>query len=320
MSVAAAVLLAVAALVWPRSRATATHRAWLALEAGSGGDRAVSAAGVGRVVGPDAPSGWGPLAAIWNEDPVEVVRARRLRRRPDGLLADALQLLSGIAPGLAAGLPPARAVEVAVAAVVSESDLARARLRQRQRGSGPVGWGLCGTVGPAVARGGGVRRGARGGALPASASTADGRLPDIALLAADLLRATETTHAVSHVWREWSARTGSAELAFVAAAWRLSETTGAPLAAAVERAVGGMRDAGRRRGKVAAAVAGPQATVTVLTVLPLTGPLFGLACGIDPVTLYARSPLATASVLVGLALVWVGRRWSSGMVRTAVQR
>jgi Flp pilus assembly protein TadB len=142
---------------------------------------------------------------------------------------------------------------------------------------------------------------------------------EIDVLVGSLLDASDRAAPTSRVWAEWAARSASAELALVAAAWQLSETTGAPLASAVDRAVGGLLDARARRGKVAVAVAGPRATVTVLTVLPLTGPLFGLACGIDPATLYLGSPIATVCVVSGLLLVWAGRVWCSRMVRRAVR-
>jgi tight adherence protein B len=142
---------------------------------------------------------------------------------------------------------------------------------------------------------------------------------DIDWLVGGLLEASDRAEPTSPVWAQWAARSASQELALVAAAWRLSESTGAPLVSAVDRAVRGLLDARTRRGKVAVAVAGPRATVTVLTLLPLTGPLFGLACGIDPATLYLGSPVATVSVLLGLLLVSVGRVWCTRMVRRAVR-
>ena len=142
---------------------------------------------------------------------------------------------------------------------------------------------------------------------------------DIDVLVGQLLVATEQARPVSPVWTEWARRSASAELALVAAAWRLTETTGAPLAFAVDRAVRSLVDARTRRGKVAVAVAGPRATVTVLTVLPLTGPVFGMACGIDPAALYLGSPVATGSAGFGVALVWGGRAWCRRMIRNAVR-
>jgi Flp pilus assembly protein TadB len=142
---------------------------------------------------------------------------------------------------------------------------------------------------------------------------------DFERLVGGVLAAVESGDPVSSVWTEWTGRSGSAELELVGAAWRLSESTGAPLAAAVERAADSLRDARARRGKVAVAAAGPKATVAVLTVLPLTGPLFGLACGVDPIALYVGSPLATASLAFGLVLLWLGRLWCGRMVRAAVR-
>lgn len=122
----------------------------------------------------------------------------------------------------------------------------------------------------------------------------------------------------SEAWVELATRSGSGPVAFVAGAWRLSEVTGAPLAEAVERAAEALRDARARQRRVAVAVAGPRATVFVLTALPLTGPLFGLACGLSPLELYLGSSLATLSVGAGVMLVVVGRLWCRRLVRTAV--
>ena len=122
----------------------------------------------------------------------------------------------------------------------------------------------------------------------------------------------------SRVWADLATRSGSRPVAFVAGAWRLSEVTGAPLAEAVERAAESLRDARARQRRVAVAVAGPRATVFVLTALPLTGPLFGLACGLSPVELYLGSSLASVSVVAGAVLVVLGRLWCRRLVRTAV--
>ncbi|MDN5768146.1 MAG: type II secretion system F family protein [Humibacillus sp.] len=123
----------------------------------------------------------------------------------------------------------------------------------------------------------------------------------------------------SRVWAELATRSGSGPVAFVAGAWRLSEVTGAPLAEAVERAAEALRDAQARQRRVAVAVAGPRATVFVLTALPLTGPIFGLACGLSPVELYLGSSLAAVSVVAGVVLVLLGRLWCRRLVRTAVE-
>lgn len=132
-----------------------------------------------------------------------------------------------------------------------------------------------------------------------------------------LTRAVEDLQLLAPVWSGLARTLGSRELGFVGAAWQLSEATGAPLAEAVDRAVDMLRAARERQRRVAVAVAGPQATVTVLTVLPLTGPAFGLACGVPPADLYLGSPLALVSAASGVVLVVLGRAWCRAMVRKA---
>lgn len=133
-----------------------------------------------------------------------------------------------------------------------------------------------------------------------------------------LAEAARQGGSVAAVWADYADRSGSRDLAFVAAAWRLSEDTGVPLALAVARAAAGLREARTRQRKVAVAVAGPRATVAVLTVLPLTGPLFGLACGVGPAELYGERPIGALSAVGGVLLMALGRFWCRRMIRRAV--
>ena len=135
----------------------------------------------------------------------------------------------------------------------------------------------------------------------------------------ELVGACEQGSPIAPVWQAWAARTGSTDLSFVAAAWRLSELTGAPLAEAVRRAVVSVRESRERVRRVNVAVAGPRATVVVLTVLPLTGPVFGLACGVPPAELYLSNPIGTASAVVGVVLIWAGRLWCHRLVDSAMR-
>ena len=281
----AAVLLGVAVLLWPRRASARSPIAGLrpvdVLQAGSG-----PAPGARGDVDPD-----NATSSLWQQDPVDLYRQWRLRRRPGDLVDDVLDLLRGIGPALGAGLTPARAIELAATSTLGAERVSLARESTRRQG----------------------RRGDRNRVDPSAARA------DIDRLVGALLDASDRAEPTSPVWAAWADRSASTELALVAAAWRLSETTGAPLASAVDRAVRGLLDARARRSKVAVAVAGPRATVTVLTLLPLTGPLFGLACGIDPATLYLGSPVATACAGLGLVLVWAGRVWCTRMVRRAVR-
>ncbi|NUR80283.1 MAG: hypothetical protein HOQ21_07545 [Dermatophilaceae bacterium] len=311
-STVAAALFFIAVLLWPsRSRA---------------GE--LAAEGSVRAVPSSRPGDRGDLASpsLWQQDPVELFRRWRLRRRSGELADDVLELLRGVGPALDAGLTPNRAIELAASAALGAERVARAResaersrrepRRSRRRGrdgdpdlSEGHGWWTAHGARRADRRRGRWTARTSGGAVT----------HDIDRLVGELLAAAERAEALSPVWAHWGARSGSAELALVGAAWQLSETTGAPLSFAVDRAVRGLLDARARRRKVAVAVAGPRATVTVLTVLPLTGPLFGLAVGIDPRALYLDSSLATGCVAAGLALVWAGRVWCTRMVRRAVR-
>lgn len=151
------------------------------------------------------------------------------------------------------------------------------------------------------------------------ASLGSGVDPTTRQLVADLADTCARGGPIAPVWRSWAAESGSSELAFVAAAWQLSELTGAPLAEAVQRAVVSLRESRERARRVHVAVAGPRATVVVLTALPLTGPLFGLASGVPPAELYLASPISAAAAVVGLVLIWAGRLWCRRLVESATR-
>jgi tight adherence protein B len=307
--VSAALVLGIAVLLWPgRPSARSPLDGLRAM--GDSELRPTAAFGDGDGAG-EVPS------SLWQRDPVDLYRQWRLRRRPGELVDDVLDLLRGIGPALNAGLTPTRAIELAASSTLGTDRVRHARevTQQRSRRSHRP---------PRRSR---RRRGWTPWRLPADPASVGSPVhtdlapprADIDRLVGDLLDASDRAEPTSPVWAGWAERSASAELAFVAAAWRLSETTGAPLASAVDRAVRGLLDARARRGKVAVAVAGPRATVTVLTLLPLTGPLFGLACGIDPATLYLGSPIASACAAFGLVLVWAGRVWCTRMIRRAVR-
>ena len=300
----AAVLLGMAVLVWPGR--FSTRAGTVADHVGARLDVRPDVRTDVAAVDDPGPASSVPGPSVWQQDPVDLYRRWRLRRRPGDLLDDVLDLLRGIGPGLGAGLTPSRAIELAASSTLGVERVQVARQTHERRAGRLTG---ADTPRRRPWWSGRVSRHERRG--PAGA--------DIDQLVGALLDASDRAAPTSPVWGDWATRSASPELALVAAAWRLSETTGAPLASAVDRAVRGLLDARSRRSKVAVAVAGPRATVSVLTLLPLTGPLFGLACGIDPATLYLGSPIATLSVVLGIFLVWVGRVWCTRMVRRAVR-
>ncbi len=108
-------------------------------------------------------------------------------------------------------------------------------------------------------------------------------------------------------------RSRSPSVLLVSEVWSLSEAHGMPLAEGLALAASMIdqeRESGRR---LAAALAGPRATATVLTLLPLCAPLAGMAVGVSPLQMYTNV-IGGASAAAGMLCVVVGRRWTRHLV------
>ena len=150
--------------------------------------------------------------------------------------------------------------------------------------------------------------------IAADARSGSGQLDPLAALARDLASAAAEGATLSPLWREAAGSAGSAELLLLAQAWSLTEDMGVPLAQAVRTTAGLLEARIAHERRLAGAVAGAKATVNVLTVLPIGGPLLGLVLGIGPIELYAGSSLTQSSLALGLGLAAVGRWWVHRMV------
>lgn len=98
----------------------------------------------------------------------------------------------------------------------------------------------------------------------------------------------------------------------VAACWEVAESSGAGLAASLDRLTAGARAAEEIRVQLAAHLAAPRATARMLALLPAIGLLLGVSLGADPVgwllgTGIGRMCLAGGLILTGLGLWWVRR-------------
>lgn len=145
----------------------------------------------------------------------------------------------------------------------------------------------------------------------ATRSEVDDALPSLVLRA----RSGDT---LSQGWHEVADQLGSTQVRLLARAWALSESSGAPLASAASTAAHLLRAERDRRRRSQAAVAGARATIRILTVLPLGGPVLAVLLGLDLARLYAQSPAVWACVGAGLVLIVVGRWWVARLVAGAV--
>lgn len=135
----------------------------------------------------------------------------------------------------------------------------------------------------------------------------------------DLVDAAERGESVGAVWMRYADEHESADLRFVGQAWALSEETGAPLASALQTAEQVLRGRQRSRQRLATAVAGPRASMAVLALLPLCGPLVGLAFGVSPRALYLSSVAGMASVVMGVVLGVLAWWWSRRIIAGAIR-
>ena len=105
--------------------------------------------------------------------------------------------------------------------------------------------------------------------------------------------------------------------AAVVAAARLAARTGASLAAVLERVGAALADDEAVEVQRRAALAGPRATVRVLTWLPLVGVALGWSLGADPVGVLLDGGGGTALLAGALVLTFAGRTWSGRLVDAA---
>jgi len=151
------------------------------------------------------------------------------------------------------------------------------------------------------------------------ARSGSGQLDPLAALAGDMASAAAQGAMLGPLWREAARSAGSAELLLLAQAWSLTEDLGVPLAQAVRTTAALLEARIAQEQRLVGAVAGAKATVNVLTVLPIGGPLLGLLLGIGPGELYAGSSLTQTSLALGLLLAGIGRWWVHRMVRAVAQ-
>jgi tight adherence protein B len=168
-------------------------------------------------------------------------------------------------------------------------------------------------IAPAVAAGVTPASAVATSALLAAARVADPVLrDDLRRLAKEAASGAE----LAPLWAGLAARHTSPGLAEVARAWALSERVGSAIGDALEVAAAMMREQLDLERRLAAATAGPRATMQLLTVLPVLGVLIAMLIGVPPWRLYAGALGATVLAL-GTGFVAIGRSVTRWMIRRA---
>ncbi|MFW5470736.1 hypothetical protein ACOCJ4_11875 [Knoellia sp. CPCC 206435] len=108
------------------------------------------------------------------------------------------------------------------------------------------------------------------------------------------------------------------DLAFLAAAWQLSEELGAAAAPAARLTAEVLRERSASEERRTVLAAGPRASMWLLTLLPLTGPLVAILLGLPVSAVYGTSAAVTAG-LVGLCLTASGWAWSRRLLGRALR-
>ena len=101
------------------------------------------------------------------------------------------------------------------------------------------------------------------------------------------------------------------------AVWAVSERSGAPAAAVLDRVEQDLRARQQQGREVAAALAGARSTGTLLAVLPLLGIGLGAGMGAHPITVLLGQPRGQMALMLGIALEALGVLWTSRIIAAA---
>jgi tight adherence protein B len=135
----------------------------------------------------------------------------------------------------------------------------------------------------------------------------------------DLAVAARDGEPLSSVWESHAGVARAPELRLLVSAWSLSEELGAPLAESLSAVGQVLRARQAARERLAAVTAGPRASMALLALLPLSGPVVGALFGMTPAQLYTASAGAASSLIAGCLLALGGWRWSRALLRRAVR-
>ena len=106
------------------------------------------------------------------------------------------------------------------------------------------------------------------------------------------------------------------DLGLLVASWRLAERVGAAASAVTSSAAASIRERRTAADRTAVVVAGPRASMVLLSAMPLAGPVVAMVIGMPPTRLY-DSTASRVLAVVGVLLTVVGWWWASALLRRA---
>ncbi len=134
----------------------------------------------------------------------------------------------------------------------------------------------------------------------------------VAVAAADIARAVDDGTGVAAAL----AARPRAPWRVLAAAWLLSERSGAPLAPVLERVAEACRELAKIAERRAVLHAGPRATVRLVLALPALASGMGALLGFNPIAVLMSGP-GIGLLIVGIALMCTGVMWTRALQRRA---
>ncbi|SFN44633.1 tight adherence protein B [Pseudonocardia ammonioxydans] len=159
----------------------------------------------------------------------------------------------------------------------------------------------------------------RTGAHPATALAGSGHDGPLArALLAPAAVAARVGEPVPDALRRAATGPSGRDVERVAAAWELADRHGAPLADLLTGLVDDLRWRLAHAARVRSQLAGPRATASVLTSLPLAGIGLGQLMGIAPLTVLRTGLHGPALLVLGVLLTAAGAAWSDHILRSAV--
>ncbi len=110
---------------------------------------------------------------------------------------------------------------------------------------------------------------------------------------------------------------GHDELRWLAAAWQVSERSGAALAPVVDGLASALRAQAMHARAVHAELAGVRTSARLLALVPLVGLVMAVALGAHPVAFLLGTDAGRLCLAGGLMLEWAGLRWSGAIADRA---